>query len=236
MKTILVAVCIILFSWTLQVHAEMRKWTSVKGDTIEAELIRKSGNTVILKTSQGKQLKIPVSGLSKADHEYLLGAVPPKLKITVKDKVDRDKEGDGYYYERTEETHKFNVTIEKTSRDKCNRKFKARLYVIAHSEKKRDEKQLIGYATHDFSFDKRDEAYFSDTTTISSEEDYWDKEGYQYEGYLVCVEDDAGKILAVETNQGTYEKNLHNLKKADEGALLSRSLSVTGRATTRRRR
>ena len=226
MKKFLGGVSVILFSWTLLVHAEMRIWTSVKGDTIEAELVDKTGDTVILKTTEGKQLRIPVSGLSEADHEYLLSAVPPKLKVTVKVDVDREKEGDGYYYEETEETHKVSVTIQKTSRDKSNRKFKARLYVIARSKKESNEKKLIAYKTQDFSFIDRDEVYFDETSHLSSSQSFYTTRGYRYEGYLVCIEDEAGKVVAVDTNHSLYEKNLRNLKRASKDDLLSKTLSV----------
>lgn len=235
MKKILGAVCIILFSWTFQVHAEMRTWTSVKGDTIEAEFIKKTGNTVILKTSQGKQLKIPASGLSKADHEYLLGAIPPKIKITVKVDVDRDKQGDGYFFEETEESHMVSVSIKKTNREKSNQKFKAQLYIIAQSKKNSSEKKLIGYETHDFSFVDRDEANFSGTSKVTSTQSYYTKTGFRFEGYLVCVEDASGKVIAVDTKLTLYEKNLHNLKKASEGDLLSKDLSVLESASNNRR-
>ena len=226
MKKIIGAACIILFSGMLAVHAEMRTWTSVKGDTIEAELVRKTGNQVVLKTQKGKQLKIPLSGLSKADHEYLMAAIPPKMEISVKVDVDRDKQGDGYYYEETEEAYTISVSIRKTSRDKSNRKFKARLYIIAESKKKTG-KMLIGYRTLDFSFIDRNEANFTGFAHVSSTQSYYTKTGYRYEGYLVCVEDEAGKVVAVETNQGSYEKNLSNLKRANEGDRLSKNLAVT---------
>ena len=71
-----VAVWLVVFFGVTLAHAEMRIWTSVKGDTIEAEFIKKIGSDIIMKTAQGKQLKIPMRGLSKADHNYIASVIP----------------------------------------------------------------------------------------------------------------------------------------------------------------
>jgi hypothetical protein len=51
--------------------AELRTWTSRKGTTLEARLIRVSGEAVMLRTQAGKTTRINRSALSQADQAYL---------------------------------------------------------------------------------------------------------------------------------------------------------------------
>lgn len=51
--------------------ADMRVWTSTRGTTLEAELLRVEGEDVILRQTDGRHARIPVSRLSAVDREYL---------------------------------------------------------------------------------------------------------------------------------------------------------------------
>ena len=220
MMFILAACFLLLF----EVSAEMRIWTSIKGETIEAEYITMVSGKVVLKTSAGKQIKVPMSGLCAADHKYLISAIPPKLKISVDVDVDRDKQGDGYYYETTDEAYTITITIEKTNKEESDRKLTARAYMVA--ETKNNKGMLIGYSSHDFSFMGQSTAEFSVSGDVSSTQSYWSNHGYEYEGYLILVESEDGKVIAMESNQNRFEKNVRNLKKARKGDQLSKSLTV----------
>ena len=46
-----IAVWLVVFFGVTFAYAEMRIWTSVKGDTIEAEFIKKIGTDIIMKTA-----------------------------------------------------------------------------------------------------------------------------------------------------------------------------------------
>jgi uncharacterized protein YkwD len=48
-----------------------RAWTSIKGSTLDALLVRQSGSSVLLKNTEGKQLTIALSQLSQSDRDYL---------------------------------------------------------------------------------------------------------------------------------------------------------------------
>ena len=51
-------------------HAGARTWTDVKGRTIEAEIVRKDGDVVVVKKG-GKEVRLPLKVLSDADKEYV---------------------------------------------------------------------------------------------------------------------------------------------------------------------
>ncbi len=191
--------------------AEMRIWTSLSGDTVEAEYTTMLGSKVVLKTADGRQIQVPVSGLCKADRDYLVSAIPPKMKISVDVDVDRQKQGDGYYFEKKEETYSVGITIEKVNREPSNRSFKARLYVLAQS-KESDRLKLIATEEKDFSFSGGDSIRFSAAANISSLQGYTLNWGYKYHGYLVCIEDQDGKVIQTESNQSYYGEHLKQLK------------------------
>jgi len=59
-----IATCLVTAS-----HARM--WTSTKGSKIDAEFVRLDDNEVVLKKSNGKELSVKISLLSKADQEFI---------------------------------------------------------------------------------------------------------------------------------------------------------------------
>ena len=52
-------------------EAPIRTWTSAGGHTVEARLIRKKGDSVILEKTDGSNLTVPLDKLSKADQDYV---------------------------------------------------------------------------------------------------------------------------------------------------------------------
>ncbi len=64
--------------------AEARIWTSRKGSTIEAELLKQDGVNATLATKDGKQLVLKLDDLSLADRQFLVetGGADPKILVT----------------------------------------------------------------------------------------------------------------------------------------------------------
>jgi len=61
--------------------AQIRTWTMKNGKTLEALLVSKIGDQVVLKNKRGRQKKVPWTMLSEADHEYVVLSNPPRFKI-----------------------------------------------------------------------------------------------------------------------------------------------------------
>ncbi|MDH3981495.1 MAG: SHD1 domain-containing protein [Kiritimatiellaceae bacterium] len=222
MKSLLVVLGVLVV--TSVARAEMRVWTSVKGDTIEAEYVNIIGTKVVLKSAAGKILKVPKNGLCRADLEYLAQAIPPKIEID----VDMDKDRDtldsysscygSYNYERKAETAKCSVTLTKKNREPSNRELVATIYVLVKSTRGSTRK-VVSYATHKFSFKNSKAAQFAApaATVEYTKSDYVSNHGQKFEGYLVIVEDQDGNVVATETNQSKYENHVHKFKKAKKG-------------------
>ncbi len=76
-------ICFVLFFAAVCVQAEMRTWTSQAGDTFEGEMVRESGPDVVLKGLDDRSIKVPLSGLSDEDQEYVRFKRPIELKIEI---------------------------------------------------------------------------------------------------------------------------------------------------------
>ena len=200
MKRRVGGVCLVLLMGVLFVHAEMRTWTSIKGDTIEAEYVQMfGGNKVVLETIDGKTLKIPIDGLCAEDGEYLASMVPPKIDIKVDVDKDRNKEFATSGYKRYRETIKCSVSVNKTSKMQCSREFTAYLYVFAQ-QINGDIHWLISNATQSLSFreDGGINSFKSQPASVEWQDMvYADNRGFKYKGYIVVVEDDAGNAVSI---------------------------------------
>lgn len=225
--TTMAATGLILLLTAFGSAAEMRVWTDRNGNSQEAQFIQMAGSKVMLETADGKRITVPKKGLCDEDLEYLSNAVPPTLKIDVDVNLDRDKQGNGYYHERTEETVSCKVSIRKTNRDPCARAFKVCVYLLA-KEKNGDRRQIAELHQQSLRFETGDAISLDASTTIRSETGYSWANGYRYEGYLVCVTDEGGNVIAVETNKNTYEAHLKSLLKGSKGTVFTDSFVQTG--------
>lgn len=214
----------------------MRIWSDQKGNTIEAEYVNIFGTKVVLKTVDGRQLKVPMAGLSEADKEYLASAIPPKIKIGVNVDKDRDtissysSDYGTYNYERKSETIKCVASLEKVNQEPTNREFTASMFVFG-KETKGSYLKLLSKTEHkfDFKYGKTTSFNSSPVTVEYTKSDYLSNNGYRYEGYLVVVEDSAGNVVACESTNSSYEEHLVKIKNAKENAMLDDDFDVISR-------
>lgn len=204
--------------------AEMRTWTDKKGNSIEAEFVNLIGGKVILKTAAEKQVKVPASGLSSADQEFLKNAIPPIIEINVNIDNERKKADEGYSYTRTAEKVKGKVTITKKNRDPSNKTFKAELFIFSKNIQT-DAVAIIAKSDHRFSFTTEKKIMFTGDTgktehTIYDSYSNSGKTGTKYEGYLVIIEDDKGKILFTKGSRKLFEQRASQIKKEKKGSSL----------------
>ena len=64
---------LLAFLFTSFASAEMRKWTSTQGSTIEAELVDYSDRVVVLRSAQGRKISLRIDQLSQTDQAFVLG-------------------------------------------------------------------------------------------------------------------------------------------------------------------
>lgn len=206
--------------------SQARVWTSNKGDTIDAEYVKMFGNKVVLKTNEGKTLKVPVAGLCVDDRKYLASIIPPKIDIGVNVDIDSNTETSGSSYERKSETVKCVVELKKTNPEPCSRKFTAQIYVFARKEKS-DMRWLISHAEHSNGFiDENIVQFHSPSALVEYSKSSSGNRGFRYEGYLVVVEDDQGQVVAMESNKEKYETNWSKIKNTRKGSRFDRDFDL----------
>lgn len=223
-------------------HAEMRVWTSVKGDTLEAEFVRVlSGDRVALKRADGRELKIPIRGLCEEDKKFIKEAVPPKVEIDVKVDDESKVVGSlsGYEYDRSEKRQsiKCSVYIKQKNREASSHALVARLLVFS-KDLKNDEYRVEQVETHDFSFEKsRDTTFWSSKLVLDFIRDsYSGNRGQEFEGYLVCVEDKAGRVIGVQGSRKGYEDNVDKFRSVEAGTKFDDKYNMSQMSQKERRR
>lgn len=232
---------VIVLVWVISgaaVRAEMRMWTDKKGNSIEAEFVKIFSGKVVLKLANGKQVKVPQSGLSKEDQEYLKSAIPPKIDIHVDiDKKGEQTSSDGYgYSSRRKQKIKGHVTLTKKNRDPSSRQFTAYLYVFA-KELRDDEIWVLDTVKEAFSFENQKTFEFSGNQRSVNYTDYSDgaDSGDQYEGYLVFIEDEKGSIIYMKGSSKLYESKISQIKNSKNNARFDDDMNPLSRKNKKKR-
>lgn len=235
------AFILLAFTVASAAWSEMRIWSDKKGNTVEAEYVQIIGSKVVLKTREGKTLKVPASGLSAADKKYLADNIPPEISIEVDVDKDRDtlesysSEYGTYGYERKAESVACNVEIKQTNREECNRSFNARIYVIGENQATKRSRILdISEQTFDFKSSKIYSFNSEPVTMEYSDSSHFGKDGYRYAGYLVCILDEKDKIVKIEASKTSYESNVVKIQSAKEGNTLDNNFNVVKQISNRR--
>lgn len=219
MKRQIIGILIALAATELAPRAEMRIWSDKKGNSIEAEFVNFFSGKVVLKTTAGKQFKVPVSGLSAEDQKYLKNVVPPTIGIEVAMNRETKILSSSSDSIRKTEKIKAQVTLTKKNREPCGRKFTAYLYVFAKNIRE-NELMVLDAAEHGFSFEKKNKIVFSGNPveTERTERSYSrSNEGQEYEGYLVVIEGDRGTVLYTKGSRPLYETHAGQIRKAEKG-------------------
>ncbi len=91
------AVAVLLFySGASELKAESRDWTSIAGTTITATMQSTRGDSVVLKTADGKTMAVKLNQLSQADRDYVkAGLDAMKSKSGEADAANADDDGEG---------------------------------------------------------------------------------------------------------------------------------------------
>ena len=81
---------VLTVSLSICARGEMRTWTSLPGNTIEAEYVKILFDNVIRKDANGAELKVPLNLFSGEDLKYIELSNPPKLSVDFMKSVDQD--------------------------------------------------------------------------------------------------------------------------------------------------
>ena len=207
----------------LPIQAISRNWTSKKGQQIVAEYVMDSGGTVTLKKANGKKIRVKINALCEEDQIFIYDKKFPKFEVVPDLNMDRI----GKYYQQTENIS-FDVAIKKKTQRPYVGSLKVHACVIGRYLKD-DILVILDTVTDSFDLNLKDGSHFVFSTsgspvslTYNSDSDW----GIQYEGFLVSVVTDDGKLVACKGSRPLYEKNWKKLSELKKDMHFSKKMKV----------
>ncbi|MDF7799906.1 hypothetical protein P4C99_10540 [Pontiellaceae bacterium B1224] len=207
----------------------MRTWTSVDGQSFEAELLTIMAGEAVLKTPRGKQLKIPMTRFSDEDRRHISLSQPPKLKM------DLGKKTRQRIFKNDEDglvgcnVYTFSPKVEFSSA-KYNHELRVDYWVIG-SEISGSQYMLLDKGSDTFNPSKFPDGKFTFTGNEVElydwvlEHIYNERRGERYEGFLITVTDERGKIIAERSTPTWLYKNIDRLKAIKPGSFFDDTCS-----------
>jgi hypothetical protein len=217
--------------------AEFRPWTDLKNNSIEAEFVRMSGETVVLCKQDGRTLKVPLDSLCEVDREYAMLHSPPKMKIIVTDHEDSEvsssgggPRGRGGAVSRVTAITA-DVELIKSNAECYELELKLDLIFVGKTGSL-DRHKIVGRFSSAFTFTADNKGAYADSfgpvdiTSGGGPE----ASSVKYENYLLVVRDRTDQIIAVKAGRADFEKNAAVLVDSKNGAIFDRDFRLISEA------
>ena len=205
-----------------------RIWTGEDGKVLKAEYVMTMGGRVLLKTTKGKQLKIPLTQLSMDDREFVELANPPTFSIDyVKKSSQRQVEappGRALAPIRVLD-YTFGAKLKQTSAGSYNHELRVEYYAIG-AEIDGDNHILLDRKTSTFVPAKENQRSHVFKGKPVELVDYVldsQRRGTKPGGHLITVTDERGKIIDYSASGEWLFGNLENLKQLPVGSYMDKT-------------
>ena len=200
-----------------------RTFTSTDGQSIEAEVVKVAGQSVVMKLANGRSVTVPLDRLEESDRAYIAEWAKeaaknkvPRVKVEI-DSNKRDSNVEAGYDER-QGSVQFQVNVTNEERGFRIEKATATLVVFGDYLYQKDDNllmQRVEFKDISFDFDK---TYQMKAKEIRYE---YDKSGYKYgvkyEGYLFIMKTAAGKVIDISGSSTRVESMAEAILKLNEG-------------------
>lgn len=228
MKVKLSLLCLALNAMLVgAVYAELRIWTDKGGKTIEAEHVRTLTNEVVLRRTDGTEIRVSLDTLSERDRKYAILQTPPRISINVSIDADRSNTGVNRQAQIQEEEVQAEVTIEKTSSSPYEVPLRATVVLIGEPEQS-DHCIILNKQNENFSFSEGSEVRFKSGKISLRQLESGRERGVEYKGYIVAIMDKAGDILELKCSKLEYKKNAEALLSGSRGTVYDENYNVVG--------
>lgn len=193
------------------VRGEYRIWTCQDGSVVEAELVKRAGDLILIQPRKGELLRIPYDKLAPEDRRYVDLHIPPLLRINVNPNIDHGKKGKSGAQQSRFITIHCSVTIQKVGPAPYPAPLNAFLFVIGKDDRK-GRYVVLDLASSTFSVDSdaanNGHVFSANRLTLQN------SDRLSYAGYLVIVCDNSGGIVAVDGNRQPFEEHAEAFRDA----------------------
>jgi hypothetical protein len=209
--------------------AESRIWTDATGKTIEAEQVKVLNNQVVLRLTNGHEIKVSLDSLSAADREAAMLNEPPALDLKVSAKTSRSNSslrsvGPASRVQVEEESTQVSVAVKKASSASYELPLNAVLYLIG--ENGDGELAVLDKVSETFSYSDKSQVFEFQSDAFESMKAEGDERRTEYKGWLVTVQDSSGEIIATKSSSRAYSENMETLMVANESTTDNSDYSV----------
>jgi hypothetical protein len=233
-------------------QAEFRSFTNDFGDSVDAELVelKESDTIVTLRLRSGNKIDARVTAFSQSDQKFIQewwdAVQAEKLllqegaRIVISAKMNRKSHSNNYdnWYSIDDETKSYfpEVIIKNAELNEFHGNA-VRVVVIAEDKGNAGQKLIVSAATLTADFPARDQVVLEsdpfrlrlfeyDSHNSTSNYEY----GYEYEGYVVVIQNSKGKITHSRASKSKYLSNLDVIFNCEAGEMyddaINRKLNV----------
>lgn len=201
-------------------YAELRIWTDVNGESIEAEHVRTLADKVVLRQADGREIRVSLDTLSERDRRYAVLQTPPRIDISVSSDTDRSNTtyGNRRSAQVQEETVSVEVKFRKSSPSPYEEPLTAELFLIG-TPAKTGGYMILEKSKQNFSFtaEKKNEYIFASKEVNLQQLDGGRSLGVEFNGYLIAVRDKTESIIALKCSKLDFEKNAEQILAGERG-------------------
>ncbi|WP_372796092.1 SHD1 domain-containing protein [Pontiella sp.] len=234
MKHLLTGITLFSLMLSSAVHAQMRTWTDVRGNTIEAELVENMNGQVTLMLADGNETHISISNLSADDQKFVLVNSPPNISISVNEITSRSSEGFAFEHPENSDfdrdfqlktsVNRYKVTLKRSGTIPYNKPIKAELYVIGY-RKQTEEYFILSKTVKEFTFGEGEngDVFVFESNPVNTKvlQGVRDR-GTVYHGNLVALVDDQGRVFDVKGTRSKMEEHAAFIRKAKPGLSMTK--------------
>ncbi len=184
--------------------------TDTSGKSIEAEQVRLLSNEVLLRLTDGREIKVSLHTLSEADRKQAMLDQPPALELKVSAKTNRsNSSGIRRRVQIEEESTQVKVAVSKSSIAPYELPLDIVLYVMG--EWGDGQHEVIDKVSSTFTLTEKGQVFELVSDAFESRKRERGEKKTEYKGWVVVVFDSAGNRVAMKSSRGEYAENIGTL-------------------------
>jgi hypothetical protein len=206
-----------------------RLWTTRSGKSFEGEYVSVMGDKVMLKSTRGKQIRMPYADLSENDRAYIELSNPPQFKMSgVRQSSQRFIDVSPYNNRPPPKIidYTFGGKINQSSARPYNHELFIEYYAIGQQYFDDDTFVLLDRQSSSFMPTKendRSHAFSGEEVALMSYDLTEQIFGNKYYGYVMKLVDSRGETIQIQASSKWMEENVKNLEKIQKGWFIDKT-------------